>query len=82
MNSTSVVQCIPSLDDRSDHMCDRIRLVFSIAELQSAEENFEEQEAEGASEGAEASYPIRCSFTITKVCASAYTHTPHISVPA
>jgi hypothetical protein len=79
MNSTSVVQCVPLLDDASDHICDRIRLVFSIAELQSSEENFEDQEGEGASEGAEASYPIRCSFTITKVCAS--THSPLISVP-
>ena len=43
-------------------------MIFSIADLQSAEENFEAQEGEeGATADAEASYPLRCSFTITKV---------------
>ncbi|KAI0298648.1 mitochondrial glycoprotein [Multifurca ochricompacta] len=46
---------------------EHIRLIFSIADLQSAEENFEPPEGEeGASEDVEASYPLRCSFTITK----------------
>lgn len=43
-------------------------MIFSIADLQSAEENFEAQEGEeGATADAEASYPLRCSLTITKV---------------
>jgi hypothetical protein len=48
-------------------------LIFSIADLQSAEENFEAQEGEeGAAADAEASYPLRCSFTITKVRKNLY----------
>jgi Mitochondrial glycoprotein len=52
--------------------CDRIRLIFSIADFQTAEENFETPQAEGeegapANADAEASYPLRYSFTITKV---------------
>ncbi|KAI0252542.1 regulatory protein suaprga1 [Lactifluus subvellereus] len=45
---------------------EHIRLIFSIADLQSDEENFETPEGEGASEDPEASYPLRCAFTITK----------------
>jgi hypothetical protein len=51
--------------------CDRIRLVFPIADLQIAKKNFEVHEDEGgapADAGAEASYPVYCSFIITKVC--------------
>ena len=53
-------------------MCS-IRLIFSIADLQSEQEaEFEEGEepAEEGAEDAEAplhSYPIRCSFSFTKV---------------
>lgn len=48
---------------------DSIRLIFSIADLQGAEENLEPPEGEeGASEDTEPSYPLRCSLTITKVC--------------
>ncbi|KZT24864.1 mitochondrial glyco protein [Neolentinus lepideus HHB14362 ss-1] len=48
-----------------------IRLVFSIADIQSPQENeFDEQEEEGESEDSEDaavnSYPLRCSFSITK----------------
>lgn len=46
-----------------------IRLMFSIADIQSQQENdFDEAEnEEGAEEQASPSYPIRCSFSITKV---------------
>jgi hypothetical protein len=50
--------------------CDRIRLIFSIADLQTAEDNLEAPEGEEgapADADAEALYPLRCSFTITKV---------------
>jgi hypothetical protein len=51
-----------------------IRLIFSIADLQNEEENFEGEEEEGnaSAETGEPSYPLRCSITVTKVCA--YTH--------
>ena len=43
-------------------------MIFSIADLQSAEENFEANEGEeSASADSEASYLLRYSFTITKV---------------
>ncbi|KAF8474396.1 regulatory protein suaprga1 [Russula ochroleuca] len=46
---------------------EQIRLIFSIADLQSEEENFEAPEEGNASEEAsEPSYPLRCSLTITK----------------
>jgi len=46
---------------------EHIRLIFSIADLQDTEDNFEAPEGEeGASADAEPSYPLRCSFTITK----------------
>ncbi|KAI0266132.1 mitochondrial glycoprotein [Gloeopeniophorella convolvens] len=47
---------------------EHIRLIFSIADLQTAEDSFETPEGEeGASEeDVEVSYPLRCSFTITK----------------
>jgi hypothetical protein len=48
---------------------DSIRLIFSIADLQSAEDNLEPSEGEeGLSEETEVSYPLRCSLTLTKVC--------------
>ena len=43
--------------------CSSIRLMFSIADIQN--EEFEGEEEEG--EEANPSYPIRCSFTFTKV---------------
>ena len=47
-----------------------IRLIFSIADLQSEEENFEAPEdGSESAEAGEPSYPLRCSLTITKVCA-------------
>jgi hypothetical protein len=55
----------------SDYLYDSIRLIFSIADLQTGEENFEAPENEDSSEDTRMSYPLRCSFTITKVCASA-----------
>jgi len=48
---------------------EQIRLIFSIADLQTAEENLEAPEGEEgapADADAEALYPLRCSFTITK----------------
>ena len=53
-----------------------IRLIFSIADLQNEEENFEGEEEEGSAsaETGEPSYPLRCSITVTKV--RAYTHSP------
>lgn len=51
----------------------RIRLIFSIADIQTPEESeFPEEEGEGE-EGASSedalgtSYPLRCSFSISKV---------------
>lgn len=50
-----------------------IRLIFSIADIQSDQQpEFEEEGAEGVEEGSEEedaahSYPIRCSFSFTKV---------------
>jgi len=56
------------------YVYDSIRVVFSIAELQSDENNFESQEDEEApSDAGEASYPLRCSITITKVPTFSYT---------
>jgi hypothetical protein len=51
----------------------RIRLIFSIADLQS-EEDFDPAEDEGgaSAESGEPSYPLRCSLTITKVCTHTY----------
>lgn len=51
----------------------RIRLIFSIADLQSAED-FDPAEDEGgaSAETGEASYPLRCSLTVTKVCTHTY----------
>lgn len=54
-------------------MCDvvvgSIRLMFSIADIQTEQEaEFEENESEEASEDQPThTYPIRCSFSITKV---------------
>jgi len=46
---------------------EEIRLIFSIADLQSAEESMESNEGEEpASAEDDVSYPLRCSFTITK----------------
>ncbi|KAI9456360.1 regulatory protein suaprga1 [Lactarius psammicola] len=45
---------------------EHIRLIFSIADLQGAEENLESHEGEEGSPEDEASYPLRCSFTVTK----------------
>jgi complement component 1 Q subcomponent-binding protein len=45
---------------------EHIRLVFSIADLQGAEENLESHEGEEVSADVEASYPLRCSFTVSK----------------
>jgi hypothetical protein len=46
-----------------------IRLIFSIADLQSAEDFDPAEDGEGASaESGEQSYPLRCSLTIDKVC--------------
>jgi len=47
---------------------EQIRLIFSIADLQTAEEYFKAPEGEEgapADADAKASYPLRCSFTIT-----------------
>lgn len=48
---------------------DSIRLIFSVADLQGAEENLESHEEEEGAPSAEdeTSYPLRCSFTISKV---------------
>jgi len=53
-----------------------VRLIFSIADLQSAED-FDPAEDEGSesAESGEPSYPLRCSLTITKVCKYTRTHT-------
>ncbi|KAF8269480.1 mitochondrial glycoprotein [Lactarius quietus] len=46
---------------------EHIRLIFSIADLQNAEDNLEPPEGEeGSSEDTEGSYPLRCSLTVTK----------------
>ncbi|KAI9508574.1 mitochondrial glycoprotein [Russula earlei] len=46
---------------------EHIRLIFSIADLQSGDESLGNLEGEdSASEDATASYPLRCSLTITK----------------
>jgi complement component 1 Q subcomponent-binding protein len=47
---------------------EHIRLIFSIADLQNEEENFEGEEEEGnaSAETGEPSYPLRCSITVTK----------------
>ena len=57
----------------------RIRLVFSIADLHAQEEpEFNEENTEEEVEDAVGeSYPIRCSFSIKKVC----THTPWVPYP-
>jgi hypothetical protein len=54
-----------------------IRLIFSIADLQSAED-FDPAEDEGgaSAESGEPSYPLRCSLTITKVCTYTYLLSP------
>jgi hypothetical protein len=50
-----------------------IRLIFSIADLQSAEDFDPAEEEGGASaESGEPSYPLRCSLTINKVCTYTY----------
>lgn len=51
----------------------RIRLIFSTADLQSAED-FDPADEEGSAsaESGEPNYPLRCSLTITKV--RTYTH--------
>jgi hypothetical protein len=64
---------------------DSIRLIFSIADLQVSEDNLESHEDDVGSEDTEAPYPLRCSFTITKVCnfhaaAAAATFEPHRSL--
>jgi hypothetical protein len=50
-----------------------IRLIFSIADLQSAED-FDPAEEEGSAsaESGDTSYPLRCSLTINKVCTYTY----------
>ncbi|KAI9438718.1 regulatory protein suaprga1 [Lactarius indigo] len=45
---------------------EHIRLIFSIADLQSAEDNMESHEDEEGPSEDESSYPLRCSFTVTK----------------
>ena len=48
-----------------------IRLIFSIADIQNPEESeLEQEESEGESSEDElsTSYPLRCSFSISKVC--------------
>ena len=50
-------------------------MIFSIADLQSSEENLEVNEGdESAPADAEATYPLRCSFTITKVRTTSALH--------
>lgn len=45
-----------------------IRLMFSIADIQTQEPEFEEEtEATPEEDDATPSYPLRCSFSITKV---------------
>lgn len=46
-----------------------IRMMFSIADIQNAEEEpeYEQEEGEGGEEQPPHSYPIRASFSITKV---------------
>jgi complement component 1 Q subcomponent-binding protein, mitochondrial len=47
-----------------------VRLMFSIADVQNApEEGFEAEATEEGEEPPSESYPIRCSFSITKVSA-------------
>ena len=63
--------CILALSRKLTWPCS-IRLIFSIADIQS-EQEAEFEDAEGAEEGAEDadtplhSYPLRCSFSFTKV---------------
>lgn len=44
--------------------------MFSIADIQNAEEDpeYEQEEGEGAEDQALNTYPVRASFSITKVC--------------
>jgi complement component 1 Q subcomponent-binding protein len=44
--------------------------MFSIADIQSAEEDpeYEQEEGEGAEDQALNTYPVRASFSVTKVC--------------
>ncbi|KAI0000143.1 mitochondrial glycoprotein [Russula compacta] len=45
---------------------EHIRLIFSIGDLQINESNIDPSEEEDTSADADASYPLRCAFTITK----------------
>ena len=71
--STSIIT-MPQVMRSTDCSCFSIRLIFSIADLQTEQEpEFEEGQegAEGAAEDPEAplhNYPLRCSFSFTKVC--------------
>ena len=52
------------------YCCNSIRLIFSIADIQNAQEaefNETEEGEEGVEEDGTGSYPIRCSISITKV---------------
>lgn len=48
----------------------RIRVMFSIADVQNAEEEseFNQDSEEGSEEEHTGGYPIRVSFSVTKVC--------------
>ena len=63
--------CIRALSRKLTRPCS-IRLIFSIADIQSEQEpEFEEGEEAAENEESEVplhSYPIRCSFSFTKVC--------------
>jgi complement component 1 Q subcomponent-binding protein len=64
------IEDIPGNDEITIHRKfgnEHIRLVFSIADLQSAEDNLESHDDEEVSaDDGETSYPLRCSFTVSK----------------
>ena len=48
--------------------CNSVRVLFSIADLESEQPDFEEEAAEGEEEEpVGAIFPLRCSITVTKV---------------
>ena len=48
--------------------CNSVRVLFSIADLESEQPEFEEEAAEGEEEEPMgAIFPLRCSITVTKV---------------
>lgn len=72
MPSIHVCVCTPSTHAFGVTLLCSIRVIFSAADIQTAEEPGFGEEEEGESDEPENlhSYPIRVSFSITKVCFS------------